>query len=47
METVCPIPPKKMHQSKATNPVQANMNILTASERAVTALQGRKLFNDF
>lgn len=45
--TICPLQPNERYKSGATHPFRANMNILTGSERAVTALQGQELFNDF
>lgn len=41
------IRPTDQSQTEATNQIRAKMSILTASERALTALQGHKLFNDF
>lgn len=34
-------------QTKVTNQMEANLSVLTASERALPVLQGHKLFNDF
>lgn len=34
-------------QTEVTNQIEANLSVLTASERALPVLQGHKLFNDF
>lgn len=39
--------PTNQPQTEVTNQIGPNMSVLTASERALTALQGHELFNDF